>query len=1073
MSERDVFIEAVQIASADERAAYLEAACGQDADLRGRVEALLAEHERDESFFLDAPAPDMVATANMAPLTEQPGTIIGPYKLLQQIGEGGMGVVYMAEQTEPVERRVALKIIKPGMDSRQVIARFEAERQALAMMDHPNIAKVLDAGTTDSGRPYFVMELVKGMPVTRYCDEQQLTPKERLELFVPICQAVQHAHQKGIIHRDLKPSNILVAEYDDQAVPKIIDFGVAKAVSQRLTEKTMFTQYGQIVGTVEYMSPEQAKLNQLDVDTRSDVYSLGVLLYELLTGNTPFDKQRLRSAAFDELLRIIREEEPPRPSVKLSTCDTLPSIAASRHVEPHKLSTLVRGELDWIVMKALEKDRSRRYETASSFAADVQHYLNDEAVVACPPSTTYRLRKFARRNSAAIGVATIVLCFLILLGTVSGWAIRDRRAREQEVAREREERQGKVTAQIDLIMNGVQQLERDQKWADAWAAAKRAEPIIATGDLPVELAAEVRRAITDLELVRQSEEIRLSLSELRQIADPDSDGHLSYSYDYEDTDRRYDDLFRHHGVDVDKLSTDESVALLRSRNDVVSAIVDALDHWAWCRHKLDDVSGVTHLVTIAQALDTDLLRRQVRVALQESDGERLVESLDLEDVARQSPATAELLARSLRDRGIPERALDVLNRALLQHPDDYWLHVQTALAHHECRPRHDAEAVAHFRVALALRPQDIAMHNDLGCFLRAQGKLEDARAILSRAIELSPSYPHPHNNLGNVLKDQGKLDQAISCYRKAIELDPDAGGYHYNLGFALKERGMIDEAITSYRRAIELKQKSAGAYSGLGSSLKRQGNLDEAIACFQRAVELRPENGGYHYNLGNALSSQGNLDEANACYRKAIELNYVDAYHNLGNALLKQKELEEAADNYRKAIELTPGNANSHYGLGVALNRQGKIDEAIDCYRTAIELKPEMSGAYDALGTVLRDQGELDEAIACYRKAVELKPKNASYHINLGLALINGGQTQRGDPVLAQGNGAQSRARRTLQQSCLALGNGQRRDASQLGRCRRVRPNGHRALIPTTPTTGTTWAWRCIAPAIGQRPSKR
>ncbi len=273
-----------------------------------------------------------------------------------------MGVVYMAEQSEPVERRVALKIIKPGMDTRQVIARFEAERQALAMMDHPNIAKVLDAGTTDTGRPYFVMELVKGLPITQFCDDQHLTPRERLELFLPICQAVQHAHQKGVIHRDLKPSNILIARYDDKAVPKVIDFGVSKAVSQRLTEKTVFTQYGQVVGTIEYMSPEQAQFNQLDVDTRSDIYSLGVLLYELLTGGTPFDKQRLRAAAFDELLRIIREEEPPRPSVRLSTCATLPSIAANRHVEPGKLSVLVRGELDWIVMKALEKDRTRRYE---------------------------------------------------------------------------------------------------------------------------------------------------------------------------------------------------------------------------------------------------------------------------------------------------------------------------------------------------------------------------------------------------------------------------------------------------------------------------------------------------------------------------------------------------------------------------------------------------------------------------------------------------------------------------------------------------------------------------------------
>ena len=308
------------------------------------------------------------------------GKVIGPYKLLEQIGEGGMGVVYMAEQQVPVRRHVALKIIKPGMDTRQVIARFEAERQALALMDHPNIAKVLDAGTTDSGRPYFVMELVKGVPITQYCDERRLTPRQRLELFITVCQAVQHAHQKGIIHRDLKPTNVLVAEYDDRPVTKIIDFGVAKAVGQQLTERTMFTQFGQVVGTIEYMSPEQAKFNQLDIDTRTDIYSLGVLLYELLTGETPFDRQRLHSAAFDEMLRIIREEEPPKPSTRLSSSESLPSIAAQRQLDPKKLTTLVSGDLDWIVMKSLEKDRTRRYETANDLARDIERYLHGQPV---------------------------------------------------------------------------------------------------------------------------------------------------------------------------------------------------------------------------------------------------------------------------------------------------------------------------------------------------------------------------------------------------------------------------------------------------------------------------------------------------------------------------------------------------------------------------------------------------------------------------------------------------------------------------------------------------------------------
>src|SRR3954462_8005519 len=416
MREREIFIEALEKGSPPDRAALLDHACHADGALRGRVEQLLAEHDRQGSFILDKVPADLIGTADHF-FSEHAGSVIGPYKLLQQIGEGGMGVVFMATQAVPIQRTVAIKIIKPGMDTRQVIARFEAERQAVAMMDHPNIAKVLDAGTTETGRPYFVMELVKGVPITKYCDEKNLSLRARLKLLLQVCEAVQHAHQKGVIHRDIKPTNVLVAEYDDHAVPKVIDFGVAKATSHKLTERTMFTEFGQVVGTVEYMSPEQAKLNQLDIDTRSDIYSLGVLLYELLTGSTPFARKRLRSAAFDEMLRIIREEDPPKPSTRLSTTGALPSIAANRGSQPNKLSGLVRGELDWVVMKALEKDRNRRYETANSFAADIQRYLDDEAVQACPPSAMYRVRKFARRNRSVLIVA-MLLCSAVLVTLV-------------------------------------------------------------------------------------------------------------------------------------------------------------------------------------------------------------------------------------------------------------------------------------------------------------------------------------------------------------------------------------------------------------------------------------------------------------------------------------------------------------------------------------------------------------------------------------------------------------------------------------------------------------------------------
>jgi WD40 repeat protein len=332
-----------------------------------------------------------------------------------------MGAVFMAEQTHPVQRKVALKVIKAGMDSRQVIARFEAERQALAMMDHVNIARVFDGGTTENGRPYFVMELVHGVPITRYCDDNHLTPRERLELFLPVCQAIQHAHQKGIIHRDVKPSNVMITLYDGRPVPKVIDFGVAKATEQKLTERTLFTHYGTLVGTLEYMSPEQAETSALGVDTRSDIYSLGVLLYELLTGSTPLTRKRLKEATYAEILRMIQEEEPPRPSTRLSDSgEALASISANRHTEPAKLTKLVRGELDWIVMKALEKDRNRRYETANAFAADLRRYLADEPVLACPPSAWYRFRKFTRRNRAAFVTATAAA--LVVVAGVAGLA---------------------------------------------------------------------------------------------------------------------------------------------------------------------------------------------------------------------------------------------------------------------------------------------------------------------------------------------------------------------------------------------------------------------------------------------------------------------------------------------------------------------------------------------------------------------------------------------------------------------------------------------------------------------------
>ncbi len=409
-----VFEAALALETEAQRAEYVSRACPEP-ELRAEVESLLAAHEHSDSIL-----EERTIRAEL-PLSEGPGTVIGRYKLLQKIGQGGMGVIYMAEQTEPVVRKVALKIIKLGLDTKSVIARFEAERQALAMMDHPNIARVLDAGATDTGRPYFVMELVKGVSVTQYCDKNHLPTQERLQLFISVCQAIQHAHQKGIIHRDIKPSNILVTLHDGKPVPKVIDFGIAKATNQKLTEKTLFTQFAQMIGTPAYMSPEQAEMSGLDVDTRTDVYSLGVLLYELLTGTTPFPEKELLSKGYGEMQRIIAEQEPERPSLRVSTLEgeQQTMVAKNRSTELMTLQRQVKGDLDWIVMRALEKDRTHRYDTPNSLAADIERHLSDEPVLAARPTVYYQLSKLYRRHKLALATAAGFVLVLAVSACVS------------------------------------------------------------------------------------------------------------------------------------------------------------------------------------------------------------------------------------------------------------------------------------------------------------------------------------------------------------------------------------------------------------------------------------------------------------------------------------------------------------------------------------------------------------------------------------------------------------------------------------------------------------------------------
>ena len=804
---QEIFLIAVEQHRPEDWDAYLNGACAGDDDLRRQVNLLLKAHL--EAGSVPGAATCQTDQTDANPIAaEAPGARIGPYKLVEQIGEGGMGTVWMAQQIEPVKRVVALKLIKAGMNSKQLIARFEAERQALAMMDHANIARVLDAGTDSAGRPYFVMDLVKGVPITRHCDEQHLTTRQRLELFIPVCQAVQHAHQKGIIHRDLKPSNVLVALYDGKPVPKVIDFGVAKAFGQTLTEKTLVTGFGSIVGTLEYMSPEQAETNQLDIDTRSDIYSLGVVLYELLTGSPPFTRQELEEVGMLEMLRLIREQEPSKPSTRLSTADGLPTLAANRGTEPAKLKKLVRGELDWIVMKALEKDRGRRYEAANGLAMDLQRYLADEQVLACPPSAAYRLRKFARRHKAGLAMAGLVLFFLVLLGSGVGWTLRDRTAREREIAQDRATRQAVIKERVTLALEEAHKLQQEGQWRAAHDAAMRAEALSATGDSDEETHQRAREVLGNMQMLANLEDVR-ARSTTNEAG-----------FDLKEEDRGTTRAFREYGIDIDALDRDEAARRIRAKN-IRYELAVFLDSWSHVRRRLAQQGSKQigknwkELLEVARAADPDPWRDRFRTAVLNNDRKALVEIAALAPIQSLPVETVDRLGDALLGRDTIQEAAAFLKKGQRLHPQDYWINVNLA-----------------------------------NC-LSAMGQVDEAIRYYTAAVALRPEAALSHSNLGNALATRGKLEEAAACYRKAIEISPKRSSLYNRLGAILGRQGKTKEASAAYREEIRLK-------------------TEETIARYRAAVRRNPDDRMAHYNIGVLLGKQGKLDEAMAAYKEVL-----------------------------------------------------------------------------------------------------------------------------------------------------------------------------------------------------------
>jgi serine/threonine protein kinase/Flp pilus assembly protein TadD len=875
----DIFAEAVRHPDGAPREAFLEQACGGDAELRREVDALLASDHAAGSFL---ELPDDVAAGGEAggqyvALSEKPGTRIGRFELLEKIGEGGFGVVFKARQVEPVRRLVALKVIRLGMDTPQVVARFEAERQALALMDHPHVARVFDGGATDAGRPYFVMELVDGAPITQYCDEHRLTLRQRLELFGQVCEAVQHAHQKGLIHRDIKPTNLLVATHDDRPAAKVIDFGVAKAIGMQLTDKTLATDFRQLVGTPASMSPEQAAGGQ-DVDVRSDVYSLGVVLYELLVGIPPFVPRELRRKSLVEVQRILCEVEPPAPSARLRAMNAeLPLAAAARGTAPEQLVAAVRGDLDWIVMRCLEKDRARRYESPSALARDVERYLHEEPVHASPPSPLYRARKFARRRRTEIAAAVTILLALISAAAAVGWSARDRGVRQAAFE------EGVVSA-----LDEVEIWYEREDWSEALAGVKHAERLVAAGGHPPELAARVRRWRADLETVERLDDLVLLNADGSQW---DSSAAINAAYERE---------FEMLGIPIDALEVEEAAKRIRASR-VAAQLTQALDHWAqfrlnvsyderqkswvrpipWCRRPL----------AVARAADPDEYHGRVRQAIETWDLATLA-ALMKAPAARDLPVSVlRLAAREMyfnEDQQYRDEAREALMRAQAAHPNDFWLNVTIATHLAATATTGDGagratldQAIPFATAAMALRAKNGQVRVLLTNLLMrtgevGEGVLAEAEAICREGVAHRPKSASAHVCLGDILYFEEKFDGAAQSFRQAIALAPTSQSLHLKLGLTLRRQGEIAEAREAWRRASSLAGNDAWSLNQLAwilaTASPEQRDAPTAVEFAKRAVELEPERGEFWNTLGVAHYRAGLWQAGAEALQKSMEL---------------------------------------------------------------------------------------------------------------------------------------------------------------------------------------------------------